>query len=97
LDFSATFSLSPSPPVKTYKAGKCFVANTDFFGQIGLLLALQGPRESPLCWMRERTLWLIFGEPWLAAKCDGDCGSGRLFQSVHRGDVFHFSFAVFLL
>jgi hypothetical protein len=45
--------------------------------------------------MRERTQWLILGETPLAAKCDGGHSSGGLFQSIHRGDVFHFSFAVF--
>jgi hypothetical protein len=47
--------------------------------------------------MRERTQWLIFGETPLAAKCDGGHSSGGLFQSIHRDDVSHFSFAVFLL
>jgi len=43
------------------------VANTDFFGQIGLLVALLGPRESSVYWMRERRQWLVSGEPSLAA------------------------------
>jgi len=40
--------------------------------------------------MRERTLWLIFGEPcWLQNVTV--IAARPAVQSVHRGDVFHFS------
>ena len=74
------------------------MANTDFFGQIGLLVALERAEraEQILVLLDARALTMV--NIWqTSVPAERDHRSGGLSLPVHVGDVFHFSFAVFLL